>query len=295
MDGNLWIFAIPFLWIAAVITASVLFRRSKGKPIFPRLPDDAAFSERGCSGRSLGGVLSRIGGASRCLMVVVRDKQLVVTPQFPFNLMFLPEIYGLDIAVPITSITGITPITSFFRKALRIEFSPNGPADMELVVRDEAGFTNAIGREVARLGSRDIVAPTGTKKPRRLIAMRVFLAIWGVGALFAATTGFQEDWRFRQEGAKAVATYVNPDQQIDGQVKMGVLTYAVAGTTHRLTSLNGIGLFKVGDQTTVYYLPSNPEEAREEGYFHFDLLWLGLGILALSISIFGGLIARRIW
>lgn len=295
MDGNLWIFAIPFLWIAAVFAASVLFRRSKGKPIFPRMPDDAAFSERGCSGRSLGGVLSRIGGANRCLLVAVRDKQLVVTPQFPFNLMFLPEIYGLDVAVPIAEITSITPITSFFRKALRIEFGPNGPADMELVVRDEVGFTHAIGSEIAGTGSREISSPAGKKKPRRLIAMRVFLAIWGVGALFAAATGFQDDWRFRHEGAKVVATYVNPDQQVDGQMKMGVLTYVVAGTAHRLTSISGIGLFKVGDQTTVYYMPSNPQDAREEGYFHFDLLWLGLGVLAVSISIFGGLIAQRIW
>lgn len=259
------------------------------------MPENAMFSERGCSGRSLGGVLSRIGGASRCLLITVRDKQLVVTPQFPFNLMFLPEIYALDIAVPIAEIRGITPTTSFFRKALRIEFGPNGPAVMELVVRDEAGFIHAIGREVARSGSREISAPTGTKKPRRLIAMRAFLAIWGVGALFAAITGLQDDRRFRHEGAKVVATYVNPTQRVDGQIKMGVLTYAVAGTTHRLTSISGIGLFKVGDQTTVYYLPSNPQEAREEGYFHFDLLWLGLGTLALSISICGGLIARRIW
>jgi len=228
-------------------------------------------------------------------LVVVRNNELVVTPQFPFNLMFLPEIYGLDITVPIASISNIMPIRSFFRNALKVEFGPDGPAAIELVVRDEAAFINAVGRALVRPGARDISTPTGAKKPRRLMAMRVFLAIWGVGALFAAITGFQEDLRFRHEGATAVATYVNPDERVDGQVKMGVLKYAVGGTTHRLTSLSGIGLFNVGDHTMVYYLPSNPQDAREEGYFQFDLLWLGLSVLAMSISIFGGAIARRIW
>ncbi|NKJ44757.1 hypothetical protein [Novosphingobium sp. SG720] len=228
-------------------------------------------------------------------MVVVRGKHLVVTPQFPFNLMFLPEIHGLDLEVPTDAVSAITPVTTFFRKALRIEFEYGGVAPIEIVVHDENAFVNAVGRQTIKHGGRDLKAPAGTRKSRSLIGMRVFFAIWGAGAVFAAVTGLQQDWHYRQVGLVAVATYVNPDDRIDGQGKMGVLTYQVGGISHRLTSISGVGLFKVGEQEQIYYLPSDPRDARESGYFHFDLLWLGLGLAALTISLFGGAFARRIW
>ncbi len=115
-----------------------------------------------------------------------------------------------------------------------------------------------------------------------------------VGALFAACTGLQQDWRYRQAGVATTATYANPDPRLDEQSKAGVLTYSIAGVGHRLTSLSGVGLFKVGETEQVYYLPSDPQDARESGYVYFDLLWLGLGSLALTLSLFGGLIVRRI-
>lgn len=273
----------------------MLYRRSKGKPIFPRAPTDAQFAEKGCSGRTLRGLLSRIGGASNCLLVVVHDQRLVVTPQFPFNLMFLPEIYRLDFDGPTDAVTAITPVRTGFRKALRIEFEPGAVAPVELIVRDEAAFVNAIGRRAIRLGSRDLKAPSGTGKSRKFIFMRILFAIWGVGALFAAVTGLQQDWRYRQAGHIAVATYANPDQQVDGQQKMGVLIYEVSGVNHRMASIWGVGLYSVGDREAVYYSPADPLGARESAYLHFDLLWLGLGLIALSASLFAGKIARRVW
>src|SRR5690606_3046227 len=65
-----WTFFVPFLWILGFVAVSIWYRRSKDEPIFPRLPDDAEFGEKGCSGRSLKSPLSKIGGASRCLLRV---------------------------------------------------------------------------------------------------------------------------------------------------------------------------------------------------------------------------------
>ncbi|HEX5182944.1 MAG TPA: hypothetical protein VFW19_07305 [Allosphingosinicella sp.] len=77
---------------------SILYRRRAGKPIHPHLPPNAAFAERGASGP----------WASRCLLVAVTDEAFMVTPFFPFNLMFLPEIYGLEVTIPLHAIRSVT-------------------------------------------------------------------------------------------------------------------------------------------------------------------------------------------
>lgn len=290
-----WIFFIPFLWILGFVAASIWYRRSKDEPIFPRLPDDADFGEKGCSGRSLKSPLSKIGGASRCLLVTVRKETLTITPQFPFNLMFLPEIYGLDIKVPVHTIASVKPVSSLFQKALRIEFTRGGPAPVEVVLNDERGFERAIGPRVTVPGDREFKEHAGRRKNRTFLFARAFFAIWGAGALFSAVSGFQDDQRFRRDGIATMATYVNPNQALDHQTEMGVLQYEVDGVVYRVNSIYGIGLFELGDHEKVYYLRSNPQEARQDSYSNFNMLWLVLGALGLSVAIFGGMVAKRIW
>jgi hypothetical protein len=295
VTSYIWIFPLPFVWIAGVIAASIWYRRRKGEPIFPQAPGDAVFAETGCSGYSLRSVFSRIGGASNCLLVTVHDSQLAVTPSFPFNLMFLPEIYGLSVRIPVTAVAAVTPVTSFFRKALRIEFAGGGPAPIELVVRDRDGLARALGTQAFEHGGQPLQAPSAPRKSRRFLRIRLFLAIWGIGALVGGGTGLRQDWRYRHEGVAITATYADPDPRLDEQAKMGVLTYKVAGAPYRLTSLSGAGLFKAGGTEVVYYLPSDPQDGRESGYIYFDLLFFCVGSLALAISSLGGIIARRIW
>ena len=290
-----WTFAVPFLWIFAVIAVSVLYRRSKGKPTFPRLPANVAFGETWCSGRSLRNILSKIGGARNCLLIMVQDGRFVVTPQFPFNLMFLPEIYGLDVDVPIGDIASIMPQTKLFRKVLLVEFAREALAPIELVVRDEAGFISAIGKRSVGTNNREITPPRSSRAPKKFLFVRLFLALWGTIALVVSIGGFREDLRYRRDGIATSAAYVNPDLNRDHQMKMGVLTYNVSGVTYRINSIYGTGLYREGDRETVRYLRSDPQDAREDGYFQFDAIWLVAGIVTLSLSILGGLIARRIW
>ena len=288
-------FFIPFFWIGGFFAASIFVRRAKGKPVFPKIDPDAQFAEGGCSGRSLQGLVSKIGGASNCLLVMVRADRLIVTPQFPFNLMFLPEIYGLDLDMPTKSIAAITPVKILFKNALRIDFESRRPGAIEVVVQDEAGFAAAIGRQAVVPGKRAIGATPGRKRRFGFGFARVFFALWGSIALYAAVTGLQQDWQFRRDGLTVTGTFVAPDERIDHQVKMGILTYTVGGAGYRVTSISGDGLYSVGEEETLYYYPNDPQNARESSYLSFDLLWLALGTVALSISIFGGMVARRIW
>jgi len=95
--------------IAAMLWASVAYRRSRGKPIFFTRVENAAYAESNASGHSNRTWFTRLGGANRVLVVAVVDRRLVIRPRFPFNLLFMPEIYGLEHEVPLDQITSIQP------------------------------------------------------------------------------------------------------------------------------------------------------------------------------------------
>ncbi|MDC8753849.1 hypothetical protein OIK40_04240 [Erythrobacter sp. sf7] len=84
----------PMAGIGGAVVASIIYRLKVGKPIYPEIAPDALFAER------------RAGGpwASNCLLVSVTIEELRIEPAFPFNLMFLPEIWGAEYRVPISEI-----------------------------------------------------------------------------------------------------------------------------------------------------------------------------------------------
>ena len=138
-----WIFLLPPLWIGGWITASILYRRSRGKPIFPRTPDGALYSERMASGANNSHWLGRIGGASRCLILSVTSRRdLIITPYFPVNLMFLPEIYGLEVRAPVSSIREIKAQRWFFMESLVIDLGDG--RSFRLFLRDPVAFRQAL-------------------------------------------------------------------------------------------------------------------------------------------------------
>ena len=155
-------FAFPFLmymaalWVGGGLIASAFYRRMNGKPIVSRAPSDAVFHGNWCSGRSLRNMLTRIGGARNCLMVYVQGKELVVTPKFAFTLMFLPEIFGFDVRVPIASITAVERTSGLIGRSLRITFAEGGPPPMELTLRDESGLIRHLGKTVADDGAQTL-------------------------------------------------------------------------------------------------------------------------------------------
>ena len=197
----------PFFWLGGLIAASIWFRRANGKPINPKRPTVTAFYEDWCSGRSLRNVLTRIGGARNCLLIYVSNGQLVVTPRFPFTLMFLPEIYGLDLTAPVASIASVEPVRHLWGRALRVSFRSGGPAPIELKLHDERLFLDALGRQTSASGNRAIAAPDKPRRRNRLTFFRLFMAVWGSGALAAALSELPEDYRFRQKGIETVGLF----------------------------------------------------------------------------------------
>ena len=83
-------FAGPLLWVLLWVVASIVYRRSRGKTIYPTKPKDSMFYEGWASGHSNSNIFTKLGGARNCLLVAVVPDALIVQPRFPFNLMFLP-------------------------------------------------------------------------------------------------------------------------------------------------------------------------------------------------------------
>lgn len=133
------------LWVLGGIIVSVVYRRMHGKPVLTPAPPGAVFVERWVSGQPLGSWRA-IGGARNALMVAVTREGLVIRPCFPFNLMFLPEIWGLEAEVPRRDVLSILPAG----KALDIRIRDGGRERVfRLELRDPVRFQGswAVARE----------------------------------------------------------------------------------------------------------------------------------------------------
>lgn len=152
MDQNPFPAWYPFFaagWILFVVGASIAFRRWKGKPVFPKIPADAIYVDKWASGR----------WASNCLLVTVTGKTLSVVPKFPFNLMFLPEIYGLERTIPLNSIRDVRRLRSLgIFNNIAVDY---GDAELRLKVRKPDAFVGAIGRSRVQVSTQSAVAPDG--------------------------------------------------------------------------------------------------------------------------------------
>lgn len=134
-------------WIMLWIGASIFYRKSKGKPIFPRKPEHPVFFESSGSGHSNRNFLTKLGGARNCLSVAVTEDSLIVQPIFPFNLMFLPEIYGLEYNIPRKNIRTIVEKKAFLGRIVTLEFatSDGEQHSIELRLRGMDQFLKALG------------------------------------------------------------------------------------------------------------------------------------------------------
>lgn len=278
-------FAVPLIWIAAVISISVLYRRRSGKPIFPRAPATATFVEAWASGRSLKNVLTRMGGARNCLLIYIADGMLTVVPVFPFNLMFLPEIYGLEITVPINKIR-VEQIDGLFGKRLRITVQGSTQEQIELSLRDPLRFQETIAAKNNVVGSSQAAVSSSKRKSGwRLGFFRVFAIIWGLGVIAAMIGELKADLQFRRDGMVAVATMVGHTGQAGSKNDSGVLQYFAEGRPYRIVSIQGSGVYKIGDTAQVRYMANNPALGREDGHLTFDILFIVAGVLMLTLGL----------
>lgn len=113
---------IVVAWLTLVVGASILFRHSRGRPLFAVTPNSATFVERWASGNSNGHVVAMLGGASNCLFVAVTPSELIVRLQFPFSLMFLPEIFDLEHTIPRRDILSAEMVHRWFGSPIEVKF-----------------------------------------------------------------------------------------------------------------------------------------------------------------------------
>lgn len=132
-------------WVLLGFGGSAVFRLFRGKPLFVKELEGVVFSEKWTSGRSLKTFLSRIGGAKNVICVQVSKNELSIHPHFPFTLLFLPEVYGLEYRVALTAVRVVEDGHSG-RRVLVLALGPGvEPLKVELSLRNPDAFIAAVG------------------------------------------------------------------------------------------------------------------------------------------------------
>jgi hypothetical protein len=147
IQDHFWlVYGAAITWVIALALVSAIFRKAKGKSLCVVEPANALFVERWTSGRSLGNFIGRLGGARNCLFVAVTRDQLIVRPHFPFSMLFLPEIYGLEMTVERASVRDVSLVSGMLgsRSLVTIEKSPGTRFQFELRLRDPDDFERAL-------------------------------------------------------------------------------------------------------------------------------------------------------
>ena len=111
------------IWLVLVILVSLVYRSVKQRGVSPLTGTDIQFSEKGASGWSHKNFLTKLGGARNCLIVELGRDGVWIRPFFPFNLMFLPELYDLEHFIRLDKIKGVIPQQRVWGKYVVIEYT----------------------------------------------------------------------------------------------------------------------------------------------------------------------------
>ncbi|HEY1614994.1 MAG TPA: DUF3592 domain-containing protein [Rhizomicrobium sp.] len=158
----------------------------------------------------------------------------------------------------------------------------NAGAKLENATFSLAGVVNLLS--AANAGDR--------KWNRHFTFGRVFLIFWGLVALVMTTGALKADFQFRTNGIAATAKMVDHTGHTGSKRDNGILQYSVQGHTYRIVSIQGSGIYRIGDTAQVRYLPNHPASAREDGRLTFDLLFVCVGVSSLAIGLTLGPIAE---
>ena len=144
--GNLLlIFLIVFLTVLVLFIRGVALKWREHKLSSSRFPNRDSvriiFEERWTSGCSRESLWTRLGGANKCLWIVVTDSELWVSPHWPFGFLGMP--YDLEHRISKRAISKIERT----KKSVIVEFvRANGhAASLELRLRNTERFVDALG------------------------------------------------------------------------------------------------------------------------------------------------------
>jgi hypothetical protein len=136
-------------WIGFWILVSIAYRLKKGKAIlFSKVDGTVLFREFGNSGRSLTNIWGGLSGARSCLVITVTGDFLYIRPYFPFNLMFMPELLGLEWKIPVNQILQAEIVKKTFwigsRVQLTFQDSSGRIQCLELSIGNQEKFLQSI-------------------------------------------------------------------------------------------------------------------------------------------------------
>ena len=143
-DNFTVLFAVGIVTTAVAVALSIVYRVTKRKSIVSIPEQDVLFKERWASGFSQKNLLTKLGGAGNCLSITLSRNALIIRPMFPFNLMFLPEVYDLEHVIPRSAIKNIE-FDGPNGRGILLEFeSHGGRKRFELSLRRREEFRHAI-------------------------------------------------------------------------------------------------------------------------------------------------------
>ena len=146
--GHALIVGFAITSTVALATISIVVRRRQGKPIFPTAPEGVVFTESRASGWSDG--WRALGGARNCLMVWIDRETLTIVPFFPFNLMFVGAVWGLEQTIPRRDVIKVESHAGVLRRTVIVTYR----RDLEtrrftLVLRNSEVFVRLLNRSLA--------------------------------------------------------------------------------------------------------------------------------------------------
>lgn len=141
------IFGICATWSFFFMACGLWKRRKRG--LFPDGPENVAYEEKYASGRSLKNWYSKLGGARNCLRLVITDKELWITPIFPFSA--LSEMYDLDHRILLSSVKNVSTVSGLFTKSVLISYNDSVGANhqVEVTPKHFDNFVSCLNRGVA--------------------------------------------------------------------------------------------------------------------------------------------------
>jgi len=145
-----WAHLVPLLGVAAWVGASVIYRRMRGKPLVYAKLSGTKYRQTNASGYSHRSWVGSLGAARGVLVVQVTADELDIHPFPPFNWFFLPEIYGLEYRVPLSSVRSAELRKRFFREAVDVVITTpeRGDEKITLYLAYPEQFLAALGERV---------------------------------------------------------------------------------------------------------------------------------------------------
>jgi hypothetical protein len=143
---SFWLSLLP----AVAFFGYIIERNIAAWRIRPRLrKEDITYQENFASGASQKNIITKFGGASGCLRLVVTRDLLWVTAWFPFSL--IASVYDLAHVIPLQSISSIRSSRFFLIDSLLLSYvDREGESHtLRLVPKNRERFLTAVGVKLA--------------------------------------------------------------------------------------------------------------------------------------------------